>query len=241
MQPPAEPPSFVVRQWEQIRRSPVTCAFTFLVLFVQVLVELNGGWMSVSSWYEQLGLSRAEMGSGKVWQLLTYAMLHGGGWHVGINALLLLGIGSRIESILGSAAIMRVIVLSVLSGGLCHLLVSNSVLVGASGACFAFMLLLTALSPESRMFPLPLSAKSLGLGVVIAELLFVIADPTSGIVGIKSIGRALDSWGAGMIFEVSHACHIGGAVTGWLYGRWVLRNRVTLDVLRRQRAKREGG
>ncbi len=231
--------SFVARQWGQIRRAPVACSLALVVVCIQLLVELQGGWVNCQWWYEQLGLSRVGVGSGKVWQLLSYAFLHGGGWHVGINAMLVLGIGSRVEAILGSGVLLRVVAVGVLIGGGLHLLVSESVLVGISAACFTLMLLLTTLSPESRMFPMPLSAKSLGWGIVIAEVLFVIIDPDLGIVGLELIGKALNSMGLGVVFDVSHACHIGGAVWGWVYGRWILRNRVTLQSLQRQRAKRE--
>jgi membrane associated rhomboid family serine protease len=40
---------------------------------------------------------------------------------------------------------------------------------------------------------------------------------------------------------MGHACHFGGALAGWLYGRWMLRQRVTLEKLRRDRARRGRG
>ena len=133
----------------------------------------------------------------------------------------------------------RVLLFGVLVGGVGHLCISDSLLVGISGGCFALLLLLFTLSPESRMFPLPVSARNLGWGIVITEVLLVLIHPSLNIPGFKSIGETLIAGGAGDLLKMSHACHIGGALAGWLCGRWLLRNRVSLEVLQRQRASRE--
>jgi membrane associated rhomboid family serine protease len=40
-------------------------------------------------------------------------------------------------------------------------------------------------------------------------------------------------------FRIGHACHFGGGLAGWIYGRWLLRPRVSLKQLERSRARRE--
>jgi membrane associated rhomboid family serine protease len=45
--------------------------------------------------------------------------------------------------------------------------------------------------------------------------------------------------GMGTWFDLGHACHFGGGVAGWLYGRWLLRPRVSLERLRRDRERHE--
>jgi membrane associated rhomboid family serine protease len=101
------------------------------------------------------------------------------------------------------------------------------------------LLLLTTLSPQSRMLPLPVSAKSLGLGVLLAELMLALIDPALGLPGLSLAGRTLTAHGVGGWFQMGHACHVGGGLAGWLYGRWILRSRVSLNELRCDRARRE--
>jgi hypothetical protein len=38
---------------------------------------------------------------------------------------------------------------------------------------------------------------------------------------------------------MGHACHFGGGMAGWLFGRWLLRPRISLERLRRDRERRE--
>ncbi len=210
-----------------------------MVLGIQLIVDLGGGPDAWAPFFLNLGLSREGFLSGKIWQIVSYGFLHGGWWHVGVNALFVLLIGARIEHIAGRAAMLVALFAGILGGGLCHLLLGSGLLVGISGGGIALLLLLTTLSPESRMFPLPLSAKSLGLGILLAALLLTLINPTLKLPGMGGIGKFLIEQGVGSLFQIGHACHLGGGLAGWLYGRWILRPRVTLESLRRERARRE--
>jgi membrane associated rhomboid family serine protease len=98
---------------------------------------------------------------------------------------------------------------------------------------------MTTLSPQSRMLPLPVSGRSLGIGVILAELILALADPALGVPGFRQVGDWLVRNGMGHWFQMGHACHFGGGVAGWLFGRWLLRPRITLERLRRDRERRE--
>ncbi|MGL5018156.1 MAG: rhomboid family intramembrane serine protease [Luteolibacter sp.] len=203
-------------------------------------IDLQPAW----SWYERLGLSREGIFSGKVWQLITYGFLHGSWWHVGLNAVFLILVGSRIEHMAGPVVLVKAAVLGIFGGGLAHLILAPGapgapLLVGLSGGCMGVLLLLTTLSPQSRMMPLPVSGKSIGLGILIAELALTLVNPALGIPGLSSVGDWLVRHGMGSWFGVAHACHLGGGVAGWLFGRWLLRPRVSLTHLRRDRDRRE--
>jgi len=190
------------------------------------------------------GLSREGVLSGKIWQIFTYGFLHGGWWHAGLNALFVLLVGSRIEHMAGRAVLVKAVMLGVLGGGIGHLMLAPGgehapLLVGLSGGCIGLLLLLTTLSPQSRMMPLPVSGKSLGLGILFAELFLALVDPGLRLPGFEIFGKFLVSHGMGSWFELGHACHFGGGIGGWLLGRWLLRPRITLERLRRDRERRE--
>lgn len=229
----------VLRNLRPLRRSPASWGWVGIVLGIQTLLTNAGGAAATTGWYETFGLSRDGFLSGKIWQILCYGLLHGGWWHACLNALFVLVVGSRIEWMVGSLVMVRAIVAGVLGGGLCHLLLGSGLLVGLSGGCMALLLLLTTLSPQSRMLPLPVSARSLGLGVMLAELVLALIDPALGLPALSLAGRMLTAHGMGGWFQMGHACHFGGGLAGWLYGRWMLRSRVSLNDLRRERARRE--
>lgn len=227
------------RNFSAILHAPASWAWVSVTIAIQLIVEISGGTATLGWWFENFGLSQEGFLAGKFWQLLSYGMLHGGWWHASLNALLMLLVGSRIEHVSGPAVMVKCTVFGILGGGLCHLLLGTGLLVGLSGGCFAILLLLTTLSPQSRMFPLPLSGRSLGGGLVLAALLLALINPDAEVPGFASVGRLLKDHGTGYWFKMGHACHFGGGVAGWLYGRWILRPRITLARLRNDRAKRE--
>jgi len=223
----------------RLRRSPATLGCCGVVAGIHAWVAIAGGAAGLKDVFEFFGLSRDGFLAGKIWQIVSYGLLHGAWWHAGLNVLWVLVIGSRIEWMAGSPTMMRATLAGVLGGGLCHLLLGTGLLVGLSGGCVALLLLLTTLSPQSRMFPLPVSGKSLGIGIMLAALAMALIDPALNVPGLAAAGSLLAGHGMGAWFHMGHACHFGGGLAGWLYGRWLLRSRVTLAHLRRERARRE--
>jgi len=240
------PFSNAARNLRQIGSSPACWAWVALVLGIQLLVTVVGGQdlQPAWSWFEIFGLHRQDVFAGKIWQIFTYGFLHGGWLHAGLNSLFLLLIGSRIEHMTGSGVMVKAAVFGVLGGGIGHLILapggSNApLLVGLSGACMALLLLLTTLSPQSRMMPIPISGRSLGIGILVAELILALIDPNLGIPGFSALGKWLIDHGQEGWFQLGHACHVGGGLAGWMLGRWLLRPRITLERLRRDRERRE--
>ncbi len=240
------PLSAVGRNLRQIGSSPVCWAWVAVIFGIEALVMAVGGpdRQPAWSWFETLGLSREGIFSGKIWQIFSYGFLHGSWWHAGVNALFVLLVGSRIEHSAGRAAMAKVVVFGVIGGGIGHLVLAPAgggaaLLVGLSGGCLGLLLLLTTLSPQSRMMPLPVSGKSLGLGILAAELLLALIDPAAGLPWFSNLGETLAGHGLGSWFQIGHACHFGGGLAGWVFGRWLLRPRITLKRLRRDRERRE--
>ena len=242
----AAPFSNAAKNLRQLRTAHTSWACAGLILAIQTLVEAVGGpdRQPARAWFEQLALQREGFLAGKLWEIATYAFLHGAWWHAGINAAFLLLIGSRIEHMVGPRHLLKAIAAGILGGGLSHLLLGPAgseapLLVGASGGCVALLLLLTTLSPQSRMMPFALSGRVLGIGILIVELLFALMDPSGKVPGFSVLGQWLATHGLRDSFGLGHACHFGGGLAGLLYGKWLLRPRVSLQRLRRDRERRE--
>lgn len=208
------------------------------------LVVMAGGVERTAWWYLTFGLQRSEVCSGKVWQVATHALLHGNWSHVMLNSLMVWLLGARLERMLGKGVFLKALACGIAGGAAGHLLlapgaVAASPLVGISGGCMGLLLTLTTLSPESRMLPLPVSGRNLGLGIIAAELLFAVLDPQLGIPGLAVIGGMLADHGWESWFQVGHACHLGGCLGGWWFARSILRPGPTLAELRAERARLE--
>lgn len=223
----------------QLLRSPLT----LILLGVLLAIELGRQWMMAdgSGLYPLLGLSRDGLSRGFVWQLLSHGMVHGGGVHLAMNSLILLTMGSRLEWMLGRWGLSLVLLAGVLMGGLLHLALSADILIGASGGALALLLCHTTLSPDSRwLLPFPVSGKNLGRGILMASLILLLLTPGLGLPVLASWGQVLADAGLSSLFWISHPCHLAGGLAGWMMGRWILRPRVTLASLQRDRARREG-
>lgn len=214
-------PGFWRHWWEDLGSARASLGVFFLLLVIQLAVAGSGGWEAHGEWVERFGLSWDGLKAGRLWQPASYALLHGGWWHAGLNLAGWLALAPRLERIGGARLVMVVGGGAVLGGAAGHLAFADGrILIGASAAVFGMLLWLTGVSPGSRMWPLPVSGRSLGWGTILASAI-------------------LAGWNPGILSGVSHGCHLGGALTGWWLARWTLRPRVTREQLQRERARRE--
>jgi membrane associated rhomboid family serine protease len=177
----------------------------------------------------QFGLLWEGWNPGLIWRGVTYAFVHGNGVHLALNLTGLLIIGPKVERIGGGATLLRVFFAGALIGGAAHLVLAppgqqGIPLVGASGGIMALLLWLTTTSPDAQTWPIRVSGRSLGLGVIVAEACLLTV-----------------AWGFphASFQPVAHACHLGGALVGWGMARRLLRPSPTLEDLRKERARRE--
>jgi membrane associated rhomboid family serine protease len=166
-------------------------AFTVLAILVQFwlgsMVDESGFVTAeLEHNYLVLGLSWIGISQWHLWQIVTYALAHGGWFHLVANLLMLWVVGGRVIDILGQKKFVLIVMVGVFVGGLLHLVIDYVVmgrgypgtqLVGISGGCLALLLTLTTLSPASRVWPFRVSRKNLGIGILLAMLLLLLMTP----------------------------------------------------------------
>jgi len=217
-----------------------------LLLVVMFFLSTDRGALrEQNQWTDWLALDSSSLKHGKIWALFTYALLHADVSHLLLNGVAVYFFGEKLRMILGVRQSFLAFLVGTLMGGGLFLFFdpggeAGRVLVGASGGIMGLLILLVTLSPDSRMWPIPVSGLNAGLGMMIASALLILITPSLGVPLFSTVGEKVNEAIPG-IFRVEHACHFGGGLAGFLFGRWVLRRPVSLETLQRQRMKREGG
>ncbi|HXT74642.1 MAG TPA: rhomboid family intramembrane serine protease [Candidatus Angelobacter sp.] len=214
----------------------ITPAIKFLVLacaavyLVQLLVRQFGGplveYRDIELFFGLVpyGVTHAL----RIWQPFTYLFLHDPStiWHILLNVFFLWMFGRDVERAWGQkrfyiyyficgagAGVINVTVKTILDPhGLGSALIPT---IGASGAIYGVLLAAAILFPHQRvlLFPFP---------VAISMRVFV------GVMGVIEFFGTLGAGGD----KVSHVCHLGGMLVGYLYLRrgsylYSYRNRVS--------------
>jgi membrane associated rhomboid family serine protease len=164
----------------------------------------------------------------RVWQPFTYLFLHEVTyiWHLIVNMLMLWMFGRELELVWGKNRFLRYYFLTGVGAGIINVIVktlptlwghpySFAPTIGASGAVFGLMIACAILFPDRRVYvfpiPVPMSMRM--------------------IVAIMAVFTFLGTFGLGDD-KVSHLCHLGGMLVGYLYLRrdsylYRLRNEVS--------------
>lgn len=161
-------------------------------------------WYAVEDW---LALSPEHVLKGfRVWQLVTCALLHGGVWHMVFNCIGILFFGQLVEQRLGTRRYLRFLLGAQLTASLGFLLLASIQdtrlpMIGASGIDFGLIVLCAFWYP--------------GLRVNFLVLLVPLWALASVFVFVEAM-MLLESGGG-----IAHSAHLGGALYGLLYYRWV--------------------
>ena len=222
--------------WNFHTLAPVT-----LLVIHSIFYLLGGPEGKHSGWYTSLGLSRdGFFQNGHIWQLVTHPFLHGNFTHWLTNAFFLYYFGGRIHDIHSEREVWRTAGWATLAGSFLHLLFQGEgLLVGASAAGMGLFIALTTVSPDSKMFPLPIRATNLRDGVILGTVILLLMVPSLGVPVFGRLGEILINRGGGSLFQIGHACHLGGAIAGILAMRKYFHKPVTLAQLKSERAARE--
>ncbi len=180
---------------------------------VPVLIAVNTGIFLLMDSFPSLrllfqglfALTRDGVASGRWWELVSYAFLHGNTFHLLCNMVGLWFAGRIVERILGTPRFLLLYFLAAIVSGLLQMSLTNVPLIGASGSVFAVLLAFTTIFPEIQIMallffvvPLRMRAKYLGWGLVLSSLILLILGFEPGI---------------------GHAAHLGGCVTGYCFAR----------------------
>lgn len=141
----------------------------------------------------------------QIWQLVTYAFLHGSLAHLFFNMLALYMFGSEVERLFGSRFYLKYYFASVVTAALCHLVVSSWAggppvpTVGASGGVYGLLLAYGIYFPRRTVMllfpPIPMPAR-------VFVTLFAALELWFGVTGTQS--------------GVAHFAHLGGMLGGFL-------------------------
>jgi len=145
--------------------------------------------------------------AGEPWRLLTANFLHRDGAHLGLNLLVLVAVGSVLESTWRRLEYGALLVAAGLSTMTCSLLWAEEVSVGASGVAYGCVGALIVLGRRYRAVLSPLARRMAGEGVLPTVLVFLW-------IGWTSVG-------------VDNAGHLGGFASGLLVGLFVVPERLT--------------
>lgn len=211
----------------------IACTVVYLVQELSGVFFHAPGW---NFWIVYFGLVPRYVTHGFIWQPFTYLFLHDGIWHILINMLFLWMFGRDIERAWGQRKFYTYYFLCGYGAGVINVAVktimdphgSGAALtptIGASGAIFGVLLAAAMLFPHQRVLLIPFP-------VAISMRAFVI------VMGVIEFFGTLGSGGD----NVSHVCHLGGMLVGYLYLRrgsylYGYRNRLS-DWKRRRLARK---
>lgn len=183
---------------------------------VFLLNALGGGWLSRPDKGAWLAFSWSGMwdgfGLGLV-RILTYQFTHSfhSIFHLLMNMMVLYFFGTMAEGRLGYRGTIKLYLVGGACGALLHLAVAalqghaDVALVGASGACYAFLVYAACVSPRSMVIFIvfPLQLWILAAGLVFIGLYSTFVELVDGFPG-----------------GVSHGAHLGGAALGFAAHRF---------------------
>jgi GlpG protein len=160
------------RRWRITFNAPAVLGFAALCLCATILDQLTGGAANrlAFSTYRSSPLSPLTYV-----RLFTHVLGHAGWDHLIGNMSYILLLGPLLEEKYGSRTIVEIIALTALATGLVNsLLFSNIALCGASGVCFAFILLSSVTSLGEGEIPLTfILVAVLFLGQQVVDGIFV--------------------------------------------------------------------
>lgn len=180
----------------------------FFILFYILFIIFRE---NPASLYDFVAIKPSSILEGKyLWTFLTSMFMHGGFFHLFVNMLSLLFVGSLVEKILGKKRYIYFYLASGIFANFFFVLASlifpsdfNTYAVGASGALFGLVGLLVLLTPNLPVYimfiPIPIKIKYAAPGLLAVLWLISIAGD----------------------IPIGNTAHFGGLVAGVFYGLYL--------------------
>src|SRR5256886_11462202 len=211
--------TFGARRYNFDWRSFITPGVKLIVLVctgvyvVQSLAFLLGpsAYNWILKWFGLIPAAVTRLLPPRIWQPFTYIFLHGGLWHILINMLMLWMFGRELELVWGKRRFLNYFFLCGAGAGLIEVVVKTVPVffgappslvptIGASGAIFGILMANAVLFPDRRIWLIPLP----------------VTIPMRPYVAVMGAIEFFSTIGAGGD-NVSHICHLGGMLVGYLY------------------------
>ena len=184
---------------------PITQALLGLNIIGFALQEMLGpGFMTTFALWPAMPQNAIGWAPFEIWQIVTYALLHGGWEHLAFNMLGLWMFGREVEQVFGSLRYLQYYFTCIVTAALAQLAVTSLSdgppfpTVGASGGVFGLLLAFGMLFPTRRVVPLippiPMKARTFVTLYGVVELVLGVTGTDSG---------------------VAHFAHLGGLVGGF--------------------------
>jgi membrane associated rhomboid family serine protease len=188
----------------------------FGVWFFQILLRYFAGHHAHDQLLLWFGLVPSAVVPGlRIWQPLTYLFLHDPDtiWHIVLNMFTLWMFGRELELVWGINRFLRYYFLTGVGAGIINVVVktvpsffghgfSDVPTIGASGAIFGVLIACAILFPDREVYFLPIPVK-LRMRTVVTVMVVLTFLGTFGLGDDR----------------VSHLCHLGGLVVGYVYLR----------------------
>lgn len=185
------------------RLTPAVKTILFLSLGLFVFQQVMDRWMG-GHVLAVLGLSPSGfLANFNIWQIVTYSLLHGDVTHLVLNALMLVVIGSELETVWGTVRFIRYYLASVIFAGFSYLMLQlifwhpdslRIPLIGASGGVYGLLVAYGILFSERTllfMMLFPMKAKVFVWVLAGVEFLTTVFSPGGGMSGVAHLGGML--------------------------------------------------
>jgi membrane associated rhomboid family serine protease len=186
---------------------PITRALIVVnvLMFAGEFLLGNGLTLRLALWPIHTGAMSEGLLSFQPWQLLTYAFLHAGVWHLFVNMFAVYMFGSQLEMLWGPKRFLNLYLVSVLVAGVAQLAIADLAsaepypTIGASGGVFGLLLAFAMYFPKRTIVllipPVPMPAW-------LFVTLYGVLELYLGVTGTQA--------------GVAHFAHLGGMAGAWL-------------------------
>ncbi|NQV91526.1 rhomboid family intramembrane serine protease [Candidatus Woesearchaeota archaeon] len=148
------------------------------------------------------------------WRLISSMFLHGSVSHILFNMYALFMFGPLVQQVIGPKKFLQTYFATGLIAAIAHIIFSNSLALGASGAIFGLMGVLIILTPDLKVYmmliPVPIKMKYAVPGMLV--LIWIIS--------------------AGVGLSIGNIAHLGGMISGLLIGLYLKKVKKVSVVMR---------